>query len=162
MSDREKVLLFYVQKQCFALRLPLVERITMSAQITPLPQAPKIVLGVIDVQGDIFPVIDTRKRFSMKTKNVGMNDYFIIGKTGNRKVALLVDNIGEIETVTSDDIIDGEDILPKTGPVEGALKLRGDIIFIHDLEKCLSLNEERQLSRALKKSNLTTGTKEQK
>jgi purine-binding chemotaxis protein CheW len=46
-----------------------VERIVRVVEVTPLPKAPEIVLGVVNVQGQIIPVINIRKRFSTGLKS---------------------------------------------------------------------------------------------
>jgi len=153
MKDKNEIIIFYLEKQQFALKLNGVDKILRSVEITLLPAAPEIVLGVVNVQGEIIPVIDTRKRFKYESRGADLNNYFIIGKIGDRRVALLVDEIGVIVSVDDTKVIDSKEILPAISFIEGAVKLEGDIVFIHDLEKCLSLEETKVLDQALEAMN---------
>lgn len=151
MQDTFEILLFYLDDRRFALRLPSVDKIIMAAAITPLPDAPQIVMGVLNVQGEIVSVVDIRKRFNMSSIEADLDNFFIIGKTPKRKVALLVDRVGEIITVDTSKIVESEHILPSMAFIEGVVKLEGDIVYIHDLEQCLSLEEAEKLDSALEK-----------
>ncbi len=58
-------IVFTLDEQRYALHLSAVERVICVVEITPLPKAPEIVLGIINVGGQIIPVIDMRKRFRL-------------------------------------------------------------------------------------------------
>lgn len=152
MSDVDQFVFFQINAQLFALPLCNVQRIARSVEITPLPQAPDIVIGVINVRGKIIPVVDFRKRLNLPLKEISLQDHLIIGKTDRRSVALLVDDVTEISRINDDQITQRESILSEMPLVKGAVKVKGEIILIHDLEKFLSLDEEKNLKAALKKS----------
>ena len=42
--------------------------------VTPLPKAPPIVRGLVNVHGQVIPVVDTRRRFRMSDKDVSLGD----------------------------------------------------------------------------------------
>jgi len=151
MQDTFEILLFYLDSWRFALRLPSVDKIIMAAEVTPLPEGPEIVMGVLNVQGEIVSVIDTRKRFNLPSIQPDIDNFFIIGKTSKRKVALLVDTVGEIIKIENSKIIESEEILPAIAHIDGVVKLEGEIVYIHDLENCLSLEESKKLDSAIKK-----------
>lgn len=54
--------------QRYALSLAQVERVIRAVEITPLPQAPEIITGVINVRGRVIPVVDIRKRFRLPVR----------------------------------------------------------------------------------------------
>jgi len=63
MSNHNKkkasnIVLFSLDEPRYALYLSAVERVIHSVEITPLPKAPDKVLGVINIQGEVIPVID--------------------------------------------------------------------------------------------------------
>jgi len=152
MIDVEQFVFFQLDSQLFALPLSNVQRIARSVEITPLPQAPDIVIGVINVRGQIIPAVDFRKRLNLPPKELSLKDHLIIAKTDRRSVALLVDDVTEISRINDDQITQRESILSKMPLVKGAVKVKGEIILIHDLEKFLSLDEEKELETALKKT----------
>ncbi len=60
MSDHFKLVVFRLDEQRYAIPLAAVERIVRAVEVTALPEGPEIVLGVIDMEGRIRPVLDTR------------------------------------------------------------------------------------------------------
>ena len=63
MDRLSQLVIFNLDDQKFALFLSAVMRIIRVVEITSLPKAPDIVLGIIDVQGGIIPVMGVRKCF---------------------------------------------------------------------------------------------------
>jgi purine-binding chemotaxis protein CheW len=68
------LVVFTLDARRYAVPLSTVERIIRAVEITPLPQAPEIVLGVINVQGRIIPVVNTRKRFRLPECDIRLSD----------------------------------------------------------------------------------------
>ena len=144
-----QLVVFTVQGQRYALYLSAVDRIVHAVEVTPLPKAPKIVLGVVNVQGEIIPVVDIRKRFGLSGREISPDDHFIIARTSRRAVALVVDSAtGVIERVDKE-VTAPEKILPQMGYVAGVVKLEEGLVLIHNLEQFLSLDEEAALASAL-------------
>jgi purine-binding chemotaxis protein CheW len=148
-SIADQMLVFALDEQRYALRLNSVKRIVRIPEITLLPSAPEIVLGVVNVQGKIIPVIDIRKRFRLSHRDLDLSYQLVIACTSRRNVALVVDAaIGVIEP-TEEGAIVAEGICPSLSYVEGVLQLHGGLILIHDLDTFLSLEEESVLEQAM-------------
>jgi purine-binding chemotaxis protein CheW len=124
-----KLVVFGLQGQRYALRLTAVERIVAVAAITVLPSAPSIVMGIINVQGRVVPVVDVGKRFGLPEREIELSDRLIVARTSSRPVALLVPVV--------------------FGVVECVVKLDDGLVMIHDLDTFLSALEEKQLQQAL-------------
>lgn len=140
---------FTLHDQRYALRLGAVERIVRVAEITALPRAPDIVLGVVNVQGRVIPVINLRKRFGLPESEIELADRLIVARTSCRPVALLVTSVAGVVECPQSQIVDGERILNAARYVEGVLKLDDGLILIHDLDTFLSPLEDQELARAL-------------
>ena len=59
------ILVFALDEPRYALPLSAVERVVRAVEITPLPNAPAIIQGAINVQGAIIPVVNIRESFSL-------------------------------------------------------------------------------------------------
>jgi purine-binding chemotaxis protein CheW len=149
MNNAHQLVVFLIQDQRYGLHLSSVDRIVRSVEITPLPEAPSIVLGVINHHGRIVPVINIRKRFNLPKREVGLNDQLIIAHTSKRCIALVVDSATEVVSYLPDSIVAAEQILPGMEYIQGVAKFPDGLILIHDLEKFLSLDEEQSLEVAL-------------
>jgi purine-binding chemotaxis protein CheW len=150
MNELKDLVIFSLEKQQFALHLFMVERIVRAVEITPLPQAPEIVFGIINMQGRIIPALNIRKRFRLLEREIEPSDQFIIANTSKRLVALVVDLVTGLIQHPVQEIISAEEILPGIKYIEGVVKIEGDIILIHNLEQFLSLEEEKTLDKVLK------------
>jgi purine-binding chemotaxis protein CheW len=145
MSRSNQYVVFSLDEQSFALRLSAVERVIRVVAVTPLPNAPEIVLGVVNVQGEIIPVFDTRKRFSLPDRELDLSDQLIIARTHTRRVALVVDAVSGINESAEQEVVAAEKILPGMEHIEGVVKLPDSLTLIHDLDKFLSLDQEKAL-----------------
>lgn len=124
-------------------------RIVRAAAITPLPQAPDIILGILDIQGEIIPVVNVRKRFRQPERELRPADQFIIARARSLTVALVVDAAHSVEEVQDRDLIATDDILAGMEYVAGVTRTKGGLVLIHDLDTFLSLGEEKVLLAAL-------------
>lgn len=145
----ESFVVFYLDELRMALALPTVERVVRAVYFNPLPDAPQIVLGVVNVQGRVIPVVNMRKRFRLPDRETALTDWLVIAQTTRRPVALAVDSVAGVVEYPGPALIGAGDILPGLEYVTGVAKLDDGLIFIHDLDRFLSLDEEEMLNRAL-------------
>jgi purine-binding chemotaxis protein CheW len=118
-------------------------------EITPLPKAPQVVSGVINFHGQIIPVIDIRKLFRLPQRDIHLEDQFIIARTSQRLVVLVVDSVNGVYDLEHHQTIDAVESFPFTEYLSGIATIEHGIVLITDLEKFLSLDEERVLDVAL-------------
>jgi purine-binding chemotaxis protein CheW len=149
MNRLIRLVSFNLDDQKYALFLSAVLRIIRVVEITSLPKAPEIVLGIINMHGQVIPVFDIRKRFRLPQREVQLGDQLIVASTSKRTVALLVDSVSDVIEISEERIIVNENILPGLEHVEGVVKTEEGMILIHDLEQFLSLQEEKALHEAL-------------
>lgn len=136
---------FIVGEQQYALPLRDVQRVVRMVEVARLPKAPEIVLGVIDFQGTIIPVMSMRKRFGLPEAEAGLSDQIIVADMAKRSVALVVNSVTGVLERPAEEITEAQKIVPGARYVEGITRLQGGILFIHNLEHFLSGKEEQQL-----------------
>lgn len=149
MEEVEQLLVFTLDQQRYALRLSAVDRVVRMIEITSLPKAPDIVLGLINIGGRIIPVVNTRKRFRLREHEIGLKDQLIIVKSSTRPVALLADAVAGVIERANKLIVPADSIVPGLEYVQGVLKLDDGMVLIHDLDRFLSLEEEKALDEAM-------------
>ncbi len=152
MPDVTKLLIFTLEGQRYALALSSVERVIRPVEVTPLPKAPEIVSGIINMQGAIVPVFNVRKRFHLPEKEIGAGDQMIVARTSGRTVSFGVDGVEGLLEMPHDGIVPHGDIHPELEYVEGVVKLADGMALIHDLERFLSADEGKKLDKAIKKT----------
>lgn len=146
MSD---LVSFQLDDRRFAVPLSSVEQVERIVSITPLPKAPDIVLGVVNIHGSVVPVFNIRERFRLPPRDIQLSDQLIVARTSKRAIALLVDSVIDVIEIPGDKIVESGTILPQLDFVEGVAKTEDGMILIHDLERFLSLNEEKFLDEAM-------------
>lgn len=149
MKKSDFLIIFTLDDQHYALPLPEVGRVVRMVAITPLPKAPDIVLGVVNIQGQIIPVINMRRRFHLPEREIALTDQLVVAHTVRRPVALVADAVLDVIACPAQSLIAAEDVLPNIEYVEGVVKLADGLILIHDMDKFLSLEEESSLDHAL-------------
>ena len=156
MKKPDHLIVFALDSQRYALPLPVVDRVVRMAAITPLPKAPDIVLGIVNIQGRVIPVINIRRRFCLPDREIALTDQLVVAHTAQRPVALVADAALDVIARSAQSLIAAENILPKVEYVEGVIKLADGLILIHDLDKFLSLEEASSLDHALENQALET------
>lgn len=149
MKKPDYLIVFSLDRQRYALPLHAVDRVVRMVAITPLPKAPDIVLGVVNIQGRVIPVINMRRRFRLPERAIALTDQLVVAHTALRPVALVADAVLDVIAYPAQSLIAAEDVLPNIEYVEGVVKLADGLILIHDLNKFLSLEEENFLAHAL-------------
>jgi purine-binding chemotaxis protein CheW len=153
MKRLRKLVTFSLDDRKFALYVSTVQMIIRVVEVTALPKAPEIVVGIINLQGTLIPVFDIRMRFRLPSREVRLADQMIVATTAKRTVALIVDSVDDVIEIPDERIIAAEQILPELEYVEGVVKTEGGMVLIHDLEKFLSLPEQKTLDEALEALN---------
>ena len=148
-----QLIVFTLDDQMLALSISSVNRVIRVVGITPLPKGPDIVIGIINMQGNIIPVVNIRKRFCLPERDINLNDQIIITHTSKRTIGIVVNSvIGLIESA-EEKIVTSEAIVPGIDYVEGVVKLEDGLLIIHDIEKFLSIEEEVAIDNAVKEIN---------
>lgn len=150
MNTLNQYVVFFLDKQRYAMHISFVERVIRAVEITPLPKVPEIVLGVINVQGQIIPVVNIRKRFCLPERETNLSDQLIIAHTSRRVVVVAVDAVSGVIEIPGQKVVMAEKILSGLEYVEGVVKTKEGIIIIHDLDKFLSLDEEKALGKVMR------------
>lgn len=120
--------------------------------ITRVPKAPEFVEGVINLRGDIVPIVDLRKRFGREVKSLGFDSRVIIVDVsgGLGLVGMVVDAIVEVLRVPASAVEPAPEI---TKGVEayylgGVIKVGERLIVMLNLERALSSQETQELAQA--------------
>lgn len=147
-----QLLVFALDRRPYAVKLQAVERVVSAVEITPLPEGPDMVIGVINVQGQVIPVINVRRKFRLREREIDLNDSIVIVKGSKWAVAFAVDSVEGVIERSDEDIISFEKILPDCMEhTEGVVIIGDDIVFLHDIDKALSFEEKDKINKVMEK-----------
>jgi purine-binding chemotaxis protein CheW len=106
-ADEIEIVTFILSNEEYAFDIDSVEEIIRYTDITIVPQTSDLIKGIINLRGQIIPVVSLHKRLDMK-ETLSSDSKIIISKIGPTKIGFIVDNITEIFEVSSDDIKQSE------------------------------------------------------
>lgn len=149
MEKPNQFVVFSIEGLKYALSLSAVERVVRAVEVTPLPKAPDIVIGAINVGGRITPVVNIRKRFQLPEREIALSDQIIIANIKDGTIALVVDSVSGVIERSEEEVVKAEKIVTGMDYVNGVVKFEDDMVLIHDIEKFLSLEEKSVLNNAM-------------
>lgn len=131
-------LVFMLGERQLALPLSLVSRVVRAVEITRLPDAAATVPGVIDVHGEVVPVVDLRQRFGLPTQELDSSAQFVLVGTASRQVALWVDCVDGVAAWEPSEFVAGAVLSPGTRLVSGVVRRSDGLILVHDLDALMA------------------------
>ncbi len=144
-----EILVFEIGGQRYGLPSAEILEIVRAVAITPLPRAPAIVEGVINLRGSVVPVLDLRSRFRLPAKSLEPSDHFIVAWARKRTVALRVDQAVELIRLDPAAVEEAKRLVPGVEYVAWVAKRSEDLVLIHDLRTLLSQAETAALAEAM-------------
>lgn len=144
-----QLIVFLLEGQRYALHLSVVERVLPMVAVSPLPKAPPLVLGAINLHGTAIPVVDIRRRLGLPPREYGLSAHLLVARANRRILGAPVDEVLGVREVASEAVASPDSVLPGIRHLTGIATLPDGLLFIHDLETFLSLDEQRRLSEAL-------------
>ncbi|WP_291270727.1 chemotaxis protein CheW [Geothrix sp.] len=142
-----ELVVFRLGPENYGLRLHEVREIIMVGQVTPVPRAPQFVDGVLNLRGEVMPVVDLRTRFGLERVEATSISRILITSIGGVFTGLVVDAVDEVRPVE----------LHRFGPppsvtavganryIEKVARLDNGMIFLLELQQLLTDAETEQL-----------------
>ena len=105
-------------------------------------------LGAIDVQGQVLPVFNLRRRFQLPERAIDPADHFLIARTSRGAVVLVIDSAQGLLDCPATPMA-AQNVGPNLARISGVIQLEDGLVLIQDLEHFLSPDEARTLDRAM-------------
>ena len=124
MTQADKVtqyLTFQLGNEEYGIEILRVQEIKGHTPITPLPNAPPFIKGVMNLRGTVVPVISLRENFGMPAIEYGKFSVIIVTAVHEKVVGLLVDAVSEVIDLAATDI----DLAPELGARVDTSMVRG-------------------------------------
>lgn len=139
----------------FAFPADRVVQVVQMVAISPLPGAPAVVEGVVNVRGTVMPVLDLRGRLGLPPRPVEPGQHLVILAAGARSAAVRVDAVDEFLSIPESDITPSERLADagigavRSPYVSGVAETVNGTTIIYDLATFLSLSESSSIDQAL-------------
>lgn len=142
-----KYLTFSLAEEEYGIGILKVREIMGIMPVTPIPQTPGFVKGVINLRGKVIPVLDLRMKFGMEEKEYSERTTIIVvemaGPSGTILIGIVVDSVSEVVNIKEDEIEETPTfgIEMDTQYILGMAKLEGGIKILLDIDLVLSAQE---------------------
>lgn len=139
----DSYILFELVGTTYAISSQFVQQMEMIEHITPVPNAPAFVEGVVFSRGQVIPAINLRGRFGFEKIPYDLRTRLIVVNTGSRTVGLIVDSAREFTRIPGDAIQPvPEGITELSGNyLEGVAMLGQRVVLILNVDEVLKLSE---------------------
>ena len=162
-TKQEPFLVFRLGDDEYGLPIAVVDEVMQgTARITRLPKTPKFIEGVINLRGEVLPLIDQRRRFEMPALADGERRRIIVVRTARHRAGIIVDSVTEILRSSEDAIEPAPDLTGEpTRLVSGIINLEaaGRMILILDPAELLTRAELGLLDKFAANTAASTATK---
>jgi purine-binding chemotaxis protein CheW len=150
-----RFLVFRLGDDEFALPIDAVDEVArVPEQITRLPKTPKFLEGVVNLRGDVLPVVDQRRRFDMPARAVNADRRLVVVRSERHRAGLIVDSVSEVLRCGSEALKPAPDL---TGE---ALALVRSVINLEAEERMVLLLDPLELLSRAERGLLDTFTKD--
>lgn len=113
VEELEQYLTFVLDNEEYGVPILSVRGIQGWEKTTPIPNSPEYVMGIINLRGEVVPIIDLRRRFSLEPVEYSTNTVVIVVRIEQggfeKTVGLVVDAVADVHDIKSDDMRESPD-----------------------------------------------------
>ena len=144
---KDRYLTFRVGDEVFGIDIMYVTEIVGMQKITEVPDMPDFVRGVVNLRGQVIPVIDIRARFSMETREYDDRTCIIVVNFDEKSIGIIVDMVNEVLDIPSENISAPPNVgtSEKSRYINGMGRVNESVKILLDVQKLLTETEMNQL-----------------
>lgn len=130
-----KFLTFFLDQEEYGIEILSVREIIGLLPVTPVPQTPYYVQGVVNLRGQVIPVVDLRLKFDMAGIDPTEETCIIVVQTGGAQLGIIVDKVSEVLDIPTRDIVDAPTLGTEinTDYILGIGKSEGRVTLLLDI-----------------------------
>jgi purine-binding chemotaxis protein CheW len=139
MDKDIQVVAFRIGRETFGLPILAVREIVRVPDVTAVPNAPEHIEGVINLRGQIVPVVDLRKRFGAKMITPHKKNRIVVVESETRLIGLIVSSASEVLRIPPSEIEPPSSVFQEgeLNFITGVGKLNERLVILLDLKKIL-------------------------
>lgn len=132
-----------------------IQEVFFIPELTPIPDAPEDIVGVINLRGEILPIMDLNIRFGYETSGYRITDNIVVVRHEELKVGLITNQVEDVGIIEEEDITSelpydkGSEEFKQEKFIGGVAKKGEKIVFLLDTDKLLRYVESQTLSLEL-------------
>ncbi|HCB14818.1 MAG TPA: chemotaxis protein CheW [Gammaproteobacteria bacterium] len=141
MADNHQLCTFFLEDRFFGVDVEKVQEVIRYQVVTPVPLAPPVVRGLINLRGQIVTAIDLRRLLQVGDPQDDHRPINIVVQTRQGTFSLLVDRIGDVLEVDQSCFERPPDTLEGIARelIQGTYKLQGRLLLTINIDKLFNL-----------------------
>ena len=142
-SDGVQYFLFYAHTQIYAIEAKYINEIIEYQSYTKVPNLKNFILGVTNVRGSIVSVVDFLMRCKLDKTEITSKSSFVIVNHNNQNIALLVDEIYEVDGFSDEMKQESPEFGTSIEPrfIENIVTYKDQDVFLLNLDELLNMSE---------------------
>ena len=130
---------FHVGDHFLGIEVEEIQEVLRNTSVTPVPKTPPAICGLINLRGQIVTAVDLRRVFRTSEDGDSDSPTMLILDSGEELRSLVVDDVGDVLTVSERDYEDPPDTLQGEARnlIRGAYKLQGRLLLVLEVEHAM-------------------------
>ena len=144
LDSEIQLVVFKLGGEEYGVSILQVQEIKRITEITRVPHTPEYIKGVINLRGNVLPVIDLKKRLNLPQQEITEEARIIIVKVNEISVGMMVDAVSEVMTINQQNI-DSPDVVAgsvSSNYLSGVGKLDNRLLILLNLETIIGIEAE--------------------
>jgi chemotaxis signal transduction protein len=134
-QDRVTLLLWTEAGERYALPVTAIESVVPMAAITAVPNATRGMLGVINIAGEVVPVVSFATFFrDIPAPAISSSQFMLLTRSAKRRLALFAGEVPGVVEVAREGLVPAETIAPSLTQVTAVVKESDGLVVVPDLE----------------------------
>ena len=151
-ENLDQLISFAISDEDYGVDIQTVKEVIRHREITRLPKAPAFVKGVINLRGDIIPIIDLRERFGMEQQEYTNMTRVIVVEVEGRSVGMVVDSVSHVIRIEEGQIEPPPPCVGKKSEeyIRGVGKVDEKLIVLLHITRILTAEEKVEIDKLVK------------
>lgn len=147
-EDFRQFLSFSVGEEAYGIELLRVKEVIRAREITWLPRAPSFVKGIVNLRGDVIPIIDLRDKFGLESREDTTRTRVIVVEIEHRLIGVVVDSASHVVRIPGDQVDPPPQVLGGFSQelITGVGKMDGRLVIILNPDSIFTVDEMTALS----------------
>ena len=139
-TDSSQYLTFTLGQEEYGVEILKVQEIKGYSAVTPIPNTPDYVKGVVNLRGAIIPIVDLRAKLAMPETAYNQFTVIIVVRVGLKTVGVVVDAVSDVLNIPTTDVQPTPDFGAQVDArfISGLARSGEKLIVLLDIEKVLS------------------------
>ena len=152
MDNNMSLVSFKISSELYGINIMEVREIIRLTEITPIPNSPDFIDGVIKLRGQIIPIVDLGKRFHFTPTVFSEEDELLRGiiiiRVDDMTIGVIIDQVNRVVSIEYEQIQPPPQMIAGIGAeyIEGVARLEENLLIILNIRKLFNKAEMLQLT----------------